>query len=277
MSSGQIASDCNHVPQKIQALPTIISNTLGPFCYSPLFILIEVTSCDLVPSSLAQLDMLRKYLPDYLTAFTSYDITDLITAVETETCSVHSKCPADYPMSHEALCTLGILSGIQKFVWEFHQDLAPPSELLNKLRSISPQNPVAMLTDVLCKSTDYADTSTAIVSQFCAIISSWIMDGQIDLRNLKDERINNPRPKNHGIVYRDSESHYITHIPFTEICKAANYSTPVVARALKEVGILTGRPSHNLTYQTRKAIKGRSVSFYKLDSTMVDEYSKIEG
>lgn len=280
MSSGQITSDCNHAPQKIQALPTIISNTLGPFCYSPLFILIEVTSCDLIPSSLAQFDRLLKYLPDYLIAFTSYTkdhITELITAVETEICSVHAKCPADYPISHEALYTLGILSGIHKFVWEFHQDLAPPIELLNKLRTLSPLNLPTMLTDAMCRSTGYADTNTAIVSRFCAIISSWIMDGQIDLRNFKDERINKPKLKNHGIIYLDSSSHYITRITFTEICKAADYSTPVVARALKEVGILIGRPSHDTTYQTRKTIKGRSLAFYRLDSTMVDEYSKIEG
>jgi len=280
MSTGQISSNQGHSTRRIQALPTAISNTLGPLCYSPQFILLEITACDMNPSSLAQFDRLRKYLPDYLMAFATYTknhIAELTSTVEMEIYAVHSNCPADCPMSQNALNTLGILTGIQKFVWDFHRDLAPMNELLEKLRALSPRKPSTLLADALSKSSDYSDTSTAIVSQFCAVASRWITDGQIDLRNLSGERINKSKSQNRGVIYRDSEFHYITRIAFTAICKAVDNSSPSVLHALSEVGILTGSHTNDATFQTRKNINGRSIAVYKLDSTMVDEYSKIEG
>lgn len=279
MSTGQIPADQHHGPLKMQALPTAISGHLGPLSYSPNFILVEISACDLKNNSFEMLSRLRKYLPDYLMAFaahTSSHIEELILELENAICSVHSNCPADCPMSQDGLNTLGVLTGIQKFVWNFHKDLAPSSELLNKLRILSPQKPSALLTDALYKSSDYADSSTAIASQFCAITSRWINDGKLEVRKLNGSCVNKPNHPNLGLVYIDSEAHYLTRIAFTAICKATGNSSPSVLRALSDIGILEGSKTHDATFQTRKTIASRTTAVYKLDSALVDEYSIIE-
>ena len=225
------------------------------------------------------LSRLCKYLPDYLLAFAAYTskhIDELVRELENEINFAHSNCPADCPISQEGLNSLGVLTGIQKFVCNFHKDLAPSHELLNQLRILSPSKPSALLKDALYKSSAFADSSTAIASQFCAILSRWITEGKLDVRHRNGDRINKPNQKNHGVIYIDSEAHYLTRIAFTAICEATGNSTPTILHALNDVGILDGNKTQVETFQTRKTVAGHLTAVYMLNAALVDEFSIIE-
>lgn len=279
MATGQIPAERGQVPQKLLALPTVVTSALGTLCYAPKFVRLEVDAGHISPVCLAQFSRLHQYLPDYLMAFSNYTlnhVNDLRREVENEIYAAHSDCPADAPISQDGLNTLGILSGIRKFVWQFHCHLVPDEELCARLHALSPRTHSALLMDALAKSAEYADTSTAIASRFCAIASHWISNGTLALYDTNGNPISKPACAPQGVVYRNFESHFFPTTTFRKICKATGISSPDILHALRDNGILEGKRILQGSHQTRKTIAGKNAAFYRLDSIAMDEFSKTE-
>ncbi len=284
LETGAIPGDRSGTSYPLQALPTIITSQLSNFCFSPQFILLEISSDDLENNSLAQLTQLQKYLPDYIQCYSHYvesHIEQLCWDIDMAVNSAHAYCPDDCPLSQDALFTLGIFNGIQQFVWEFHKDLAPTNELLTKLRTLSPKEPPKAFLDALIQNSAYQDSSTAIASQFCSIASSWITNGSFEMRNCRNERIAKAKLFNKGIIYLDSDYYYFPRSAFTAVCRATDNSSPTVLKALESTGILSGAKANNYTFLTRKTIIDKDghpevKNLYKLDQETMNEFSHSE-
>ena len=284
LETGAIPVDRSSTSYPLQALPTVITSQLSNFCFSPQFILLEISSDDLESRSLAQLSRLQKYLPDYIQCFARYvenNIALLCWDIDMAVNSAHACCPDDCPLSQDALFTLGILNGIQEFVWGFHKDLAPTNELLAKLRALSPKESPKAFLDALIKNSDYQDSNTSIASQFCSIASNWISNGYFEVRNCRNELMAKAKLINKGIIYLDSDYYYFPRSAFTAVCRATDNSSPTVLKALESTGILSGVKANNYTFLTRKTIIDKDghpevKNLYKLDQETMNEFSHSE-
>lgn len=268
--------------QSLQALPTVLSGKLSALSFSPQFVLLEALGKDLQDNAFARISMLVKYLPDYLHAFAHYvsdHVHELEQEISTAMSNIYAACPEDIALTEDALSMLGILMGVQNTVRAFHNDLLPSDDLAERLRSLLPPNLPNELMRLMQQSSTYADSDSAIASQFSAVVLENIQLEKFDVRDvLNGSQLNSAGKCELGTVYQDEDFYYFTRQAFTSVCHMCKSSSPVVLHALSAQGILSGTPVNGSTFLTRKTIVDqegqRSVkALYKIEQAALEEYA----
>lgn len=231
----------------LQALPVILTSAASALSCSPAVVVLEVSPGDLDTSACTTKprsgwEMLWGHLQSFI-GWTTDHVEHLAEVLE---CS--RQCAyqlAGDAMAEDYVQALGVLLGIDAFLREFFCDcggsVLVPEDKEDEWRDWL----LALLEQTSEKELDYTD----LADQFIAVARSQLLNGALrpcptEYRLLPDS----------DIVFFDDRSLGFTAEAFRQVCRQLSQSRPMVLQALRQAGLLQGRPVNATTGLTRISI-----------------------
>lgn len=142
----------------------------------------------------------------------------------------------------DALSTAGTLLGTAAFVETFFhccgmENLSAPAE---------GEIPAEAVEDLLAHAADSV-SGMDIAGQFCRVAQRCLADGLFSICNADRDDSDGKKP----VVYLIQEDYGFPAEAFRTVCHRMSQSTPVIAQALSEAGLLRGKRTNYTTAQTR--------------------------
>lgn len=231
----------------LRAPVVVISDTISSLCCSPKLLMLDIQPVDFdlelcvqqCEQPFAQQDYLQA-----LAAFTSAHWPDLRESLRRGRMQAASFTESE---DRDALSTAGTLLGMAAFAETFcrscgMEDLSAPAE------GEVPAEVVAELLDHAAANVSGMD----IAGQFCQVAQRCIADGVFSICDADRDDSDGTKP----VVYLVQEDYGFTTEAFRTACRRMSQSTPVIARALAEEGLLQGKRTNPTTMQTRIPVTG---------------------
>lgn len=226
----------------LRAPIVVISDTISSLCCSPKLLTLDIQpadfNLDLCGQQCEQLFAQQDYF-QALAAFTSAHWPDLRESLRRGRMQAASFIESE---DWDALSTAGTLLGMAAFTETFcrscgMEDLSAPAE------GEVPAEAVAELLDHAAASVSGMD----IAGQFCQVAQRYLADGVFSICDADRDDPDGTKP----VVYLVQEDYGFSTEAFRTVCHQMSQSTPVIAQALSEAGLLRGKRTNATTVQTR--------------------------
>ena len=226
----------------LRAPVVVISDTISSLCCSPKLLTLDIQPADFnlelcgqqCEQPFAQQDYLQA-----LAAFTSAHWPDLRESLRRGRMQAVSFTESE---DRDALSTAGTLLGTAAFAETFFhccgmENLSAPAE---------GEVPAEAVEDLLA----HAAASVSgmdIAGQFCQVAQRYLADGLFSICDADRDDSDGTKP----VVYLIQEDYGFPAETFRTVCRRMSQSTPVIAQALSEAGLLRGKRTNATTVQTR--------------------------
>ena len=229
----------------LQALPTILSVEASSLTCSPKVMVLEVTEEDLRDVTVRP-EEVEGILHDYLQAFIGWasdHIDQLRHALN------HSVQRANTlrggVLNGDCVQALGVLLGVDAFFQEFLHGCGEDKVSCDIIGDEWEEQLLELLVQTAEKALDGSDYA----AQFLDIARSCLISGTLSA--CSTEYVALPPEK---VVFYDNSALYFTSHAFRHVCQRLSQSCPVVVRALRQAGVLLGRPVNATTGLTRVSV-----------------------
>lgn len=224
----------------LQASVVVLCDTVSSLCCSPKLFTLDIHAEDF------DLELCRKQLAqapvhqDYLQALASYTTAhwpELLESLQQGRAQA-----ADFAATADILTVAGTLLGVAHFADTFYRFYGMENlpALLNHEVTLEA---IQELFDRMSLSTSGIDTAR----QFCQIAQRCMADGIFSICDADRDDSDGSKP----VVYLIGEDYGFPSAAFRTICRRMSQSTPVIAQALSEAGLLLGKRTNATTVQTR--------------------------
>lgn len=232
----------DEMPLPLQGLPLILSQSASELTCSPDIITVDLYPEDLNRVSWNGADDIETLGRDYRLTFGSYvqnHIADLIAALKAGCTRAYSVSNGQLEENH--VQALGVLFGLDCFLTSFFQNMAPTEPPV----SLSHEGHMDMLVNLVARNADGAciDLADQFVSTARALIAEGLLHLCFHHRAVSQS--------NSEAVYVGSHYLAFTAPAFRLVCQHLSQSRPTALYALKEAGLLIGKPINSSTSQSR--------------------------
>lgn len=255
---------------RLQSLPTVITE-----CASILSVSYHLATIDLEGSCISaytgeRLDALKRYIPDYLNAFTDYttkhidDLCDCVAqGIDTVTYNDRGY------LNEDSIATLGIMQGIQRFLSQFFREIVTGDEMAQRMRVFVEPDNLRLFEGALEHAASGGCDSEDIVSSFLHVVNKMIDENQFDTCSthcVASESISGDSDR--GVLYYDDTYYSFTGKAFRRICSQCGTTRPALLRALQDKALLKGARVNGETSTTRITVQdnagnSRQIPVYK--------------
>ena len=251
----------------LQALPTLLSGAASTLSCSPRCLILDLPAAGFDVSAWDHISLREERLYGYLSVFlrfTQEHVSKLIEALDSG--RRQSMLYLDGTLNDNCLGTLGVLLGLADFLSDFFEFCSPSVPPV----SFEAQDWSDQLVEGLRQTTAKED-NWDLADQFVQVARSHLVNGQLYTSPVEVRK--EPLPE--MVVFYDERTLSFTTPAFCRICRQLGQSRPAVLRALREAGMMFGRPVNSATAMTRISIWDkfgvrRNLSVYRLVRSAFD-------
>lgn len=226
----------------LRAPVVILSDTISSLCCAPKLLTLDIQPADfdleLCRQQCEQPNVLQDYL-QALASFTAAHWPELQEALRRGRVQVATFADAE---DRDALSTAGTLLGMAAFAETFCRSCG--------IEDLSVLAEGEVPAEAVAELLDHATTSISgmdIAGQFCRVAQRCLADGVFSICDADRDDSDGTKP----VVYRIQEDYGFPAAAFRTVCHRISQSTPVIAQALSEAGLLRGKRTNATTVQTR--------------------------
>ena len=224
----------------LQATVVVLCDTSSSLCCSPKLFTLDLQAEDF------DLELCQKQLEqasvhqDYLQALASYtaahwpELQDSLRQGRTQA--------AAFADNADMLAEAGTLLGVASFAGSFFRFCGAEDASASLGRGVT----LDSLQDVFNQMASNI-SGIDVPRQFCHLAQRCLADGIFSLHDADRDDSNGTKP----VVYLVGEDYAFTTEAFRTLCRRMSQSTPVIAQALSEAGLLRGKRTNATTVQTR--------------------------
>ena len=253
----------------LQAIPLILSPSASSLCCSPEVMVLEVSPDDFdLAAASSQKGNIGAVLHEYLGVFIGWTaghidrLRDML-----ETGAQQARMGTHENLTESCVKAWGVLLGISSFLADFLRCTAADTSAFRDADDEWEEQLLELLVQTAEKALDGSDYA----AQFLEIARSCLISGTL---SACPTEYTTPPPEK--VVFFDDGALYFTSYAFRHVCQRLSQSCPVVVRALRQAGVLQGRPVNATTGLTRVSVWNQygtreSRQVYKLPRKAFDQ------
>ena len=224
----------------LRASVVVLCDTISSLCCSPKLLTLEIQPEDF------DLELCQRQLEqapvhqDYLQALASYtaahwpELQEFLRQGRTQA--------AAFAVNADILAGAGTLLGVVRFADAFCRFCGAEDVSISLNRGVTPET-----LQELFSQTASSISGIDAAQQFCQIAQHCMASSAFYICNADRDDSDGVKP----VVYLIREDYGFTTEAFRTVCRRMSQSTPVIARALSEEGLLRGKRTNSTTMQTR--------------------------
>lgn len=258
----------NGSSRPLQSLATIISDTLPAAAISEKSIVLDVAPNDMGAVDMALLLHMSSVLPDYFISFCSYVSTHIDVFQECMRCGQNIALQEDF-VQESCATMFGMLTGTYDLISEYLKSL----NLQQILPPLTPEG-ISFMKDALDTS-DRAGINN-IGETFLYFARELLGNGEIQLCPYASIYSKHSQTASNPIAYINDTTVSLNQAAFKLITDRLPQSSPLILKALCEIGALAGARTNSSTFRTKIRVIDSSgcrqcISVVRLNRELLEE------